>query len=144
MVGEDERKRRTGIDELLGGFSFLFEFLGGVFGLSLAEGSRDAIETLLKPVSASRVKPRKKKTHLMHCNLPLLQFLQPRIEELKVLDSNLLRCTRQLGFLVLLARTRAECVLEVGIDGIVGLSFAFRERDDVQVERFALLNERGG
>jgi hypothetical protein len=72
-------------------------------------------------------------------NLPLLQLLQPRIEKLEILNANLLGRTRQLRLLILLARTSPKGVLEVRVDGIVGFTFALGERNNVQVQRLALL-----
>ena len=63
---------------------------------------------------------------------------QPRREELEVLHDGLLRgpgCLVCLG----LGRTRSQRLLEVGVDGIVGLALSLRWRDPVQADIVALL-----
>jgi hypothetical protein len=78
---------------------------------------------------------------LVNSNLPLLLLLQPRIEELKILNANLLRRTRELGLLVLLTCTSPKDILEVRVDRVFGWTFSRGEGDEVEVEGFALLEK---
>lgn len=80
----------------------------------------------------------------MHSNLPLLQLHQPRIEKLEILNRNLLRRPRNLGRLIRLPRRPHPQILEIIVDRVIRLALALREREDVEVELFALLKVGSG
>lgn len=54
---------------------------------------------------------------------------------------DLLGSTRHLGRLIRLRRSSTEGILEVVVDRVIALPLSLRQREDVEVELFALLEK---
>lgn len=89
-------------------------------------------DALARPQGYARV------THLPSCRLALLQFDEPRREELMVLYRKLLGRPRHLGALVRLRRSSAHRVLVILVDRVVALPLALGRLDPIQANGFAL------
>jgi hypothetical protein len=130
--------QRTFIDELLRSESVFLDFLWRIVRQGISRRGLDIVVPLRQTVRSRRKIWRMAGAYLVHSGFPLLQLDKPRVEELEVLYSDLLRRPGDLRSLVRLARPSPEGILEVVVDGVIALAFTLRQREDVEVELLAL------